>query len=78
MRDFNSRKLLLRHMPRDSLERTQVEVDMTLMSTSMEELELTFVVKNQHLSSLLKESQVAQDSSHPSQRMLVFMAAQLQ
>ena len=51
MRDSKLKRQSMRLMPKDSLEKTLVEVAMILMSTLRVVLELIFVERNLHLSS---------------------------
>jgi hypothetical protein len=61
MRDFKSKKQLLRLMLKDSSERMLAVVAMTLMSMLLEEQVLISVVKSLLLSSPSKVSQEDQD-----------------
>ena len=61
MKDFSSIEQFKRLMPRDSSERTPVELATILMFMLTVVPVLTFVAKSPHLLSLLRVSQVGQD-----------------
>ena len=78
MKQTDYKKLFMKHMRKDLLEKMLVEVVMTLMYMFIQEQVHIYVERNQHLLKVLKVNQEDLDLSHPFQLMQVSMDAQPQ